>query len=99
MTSVIASGLHKAQSAVQNASSKEKKLVDLHHDTADVHAKTPFTTDHGMKVSDTDHWLKTVDEDTTGPSLLEDQIAREKVHTYNLPLSYYWHLLTAKCND
>lgn len=79
MTSVIASGLHKVQGAVQNASSKEKKVVDLSRDTADVHAKTPFTTDHGMKVSDTDHWLKAVDDEKTGPSLLEDQIAREKV--------------------
>lgn len=86
MSSVIASGLHKVQGAVQGASSGEKKVVDLARDTADVHAKTPFTTDHGMKVSNTDNWLRAVDENQTGPSLLEDQIAREKVSSFFIPL-------------
>jgi catalase len=48
-----------------------------------VHKKTKFTTDHGVPVSDTDHWLKVVNDRTSGPSLLEDQIAREKV-SYHL---------------
>ena len=82
MAQVIAEGLHKIQGAVQNAGSKEKKIVDLGRDTTDVHAKTPFTTDHGMKVSNTDNWLRSVSEDQTGPSLLEDQIAREKVSCF-----------------
>jgi catalase len=57
----------------------DKKLVDLARDTTDIHAATPFTTDHGTKVSNTDNWLRIVDPSQTGPALLEDQIAREKV--------------------
>lgn len=79
MASLVAGGLHKAQEAVQNTSSKQKKLVDLERDTCDVHNKQALTTDHGVRVNDTDHWLRAVDDDSTGPSLLEDQIAREKV--------------------
>lgn len=80
MATAIAGGLHKAQEVVKSASSsKGKKLVDLERETNDVHAKTPFTTDHGVSVSNTDNWLKVVDDNRSGPSLLEDQIAREKV--------------------
>lgn len=79
MATAIAGGLHKAQEAVKSASSKGKKLVDLERETTDVHAKTLFTTDHGVSVSNTDNWLRVMDDDRSGPSLLEDQIAREKV--------------------
>merc|ERR1712000_728985 len=43
------------------------------------------TTDYGIKVADLDHWLKVVDEenDKVGPSLLEDQIARERIHRFD----------------
>lgn len=81
MTSTVAGGLHKVQEAIQSAAGQDKKLIDLSRDTADVHKKTKFTTDHGVPVSDTDHWLKVVNDRTSGPSLLEDQIAREKVST------------------
>lgn len=44
-----------------------------------------MTTDHGVKVQDTDHWLKAINPDgRAGPSLLEDQIAREKIHRCKL---------------
>lgn len=79
MATTIAGGLHKAQEVLQNTSSKEKKLVDLERNTANVHTKQALTTDHGVKINDTDHWLRTVDDKYMGPSLLEDQIAREKV--------------------
>lgn len=79
MASAIAGGLHKVQDVVQNTSSKNKKLVDLERDTADAHTKQPLTTDHGVKVSNTDQWLRVTNDRRTGPSLLEDQIAREKV--------------------
>ncbi|GAM39878.1 catalase [Talaromyces pinophilus] len=83
MTSTVAGGLHKVQEAVQSAAGQDKKLIDLSRDTADVHKKTKFTTDHGVPVSDTDHWLKVVNDKTSGPSLLEDQIAREKIHRFD----------------
>lgn len=80
MASVIAGGLHKVQEAVQNTASKNKKMVDLQQDTANVHTKLPITTDHGTKMENADNWLKIVnDGKRTGPSLLEDQIARERV--------------------
>lgn len=79
MASVIVGGLHKAQEAVQQAASREKKVVDLERDTANIHSKQPLTTDHGVRVGNTDQWLRVVDDQHTGPSLLEDQIAREKV--------------------
>jgi hypothetical protein len=79
MATRVAGGLHKAQEALQNTSSKDKKLVDLERNTCDVHTKQDMTTDHGVGINDTDHWLRAVDDNNTGPSLLEDQIAREKV--------------------
>lgn len=79
MANVIAGGLHKAQEVLQNTASKNKKMVDLESSTANVHTKQPITTDHGTKVENTDNWLKTMDGKRTGPSLLEDQLAREKV--------------------
>ncbi|KAJ5092415.1 hypothetical protein NUU61_007285 [Penicillium alfredii] len=83
MASVIAGGLHKVQEAIQRATSKEKKVVDLERDTANIHTKQPLTTDHGVRVENTDQWLRIVDDKHTGPSLLEDQIAREKITRFD----------------
>ncbi|CAL5868558.1 uncharacterized protein PFLUO_LOCUS2785 [Penicillium psychrofluorescens] len=83
MASVIVGGLHKAQEAVRQATSKEKKVVDLERDTANIHIKQPLTTDHGVRVENTDQWLRVVDDQHTGPSLLEDQIAREKITRFD----------------
>ncbi|KAH8431393.1 catalase catA [Aspergillus melleus] len=83
MASVIAGGLSKAQEAVQKAASKDKKLVDLGSETTTVDKNQRLTTDHGVKISNTDQWLRSVDENRTGPSLLEDQIAREKIHRFD----------------
>lgn len=55
------------------------KFADMQADTVDVHAKQHMTTDYGIKISDPDHWLRVANEKRTGPSLLEDQIARERV--------------------
>ena len=79
MATVIAGGLHKAQEVLQSTASKNKKMVDLESSTANVHTSQGITTDHGTRVENTDNWLKTMDGKRTGPSLLEDQIAREKV--------------------
>lgn len=60
---------------------ENEKIADLKKDVKDSHSKQHTTTDYGIKVADLDHWLKVVDEenDKVGPSLLEDQIARERV--------------------
>lgn len=84
MTTSVTEGLTKVQGAVRSAVSN-KKISDLARDTGDVHEKTKFTSDHGVPISNTDHWLKVVSDDRGGPSVLEDQFAREKVR---LSLSY-----------
>ena len=55
------------------------KAADLAKDTVDANTKSPMTTDYGIKISNPDNWLRVGDENKTGPSLLEDQVAREKV--------------------
>jgi catalase len=80
-----------ATSAVRKVSEKvkegvqgmvyDKKVADLQRDTAEVQGSSGITTDHGTKVHDVDHWARVVDERHTGPALLEDQIARERVRT------------------
>ena len=68
---------------------ENKKIADLQRDMKDSHSKQPQTTDFGTKVSDLDHWLKVVDEknNRVGPSLLEDQIARERVRLMLFPIN------------
>jgi catalase len=79
MASSIVSGIQKAEEAVRNTASHDKKDADMSRDTAEVRKDTKMTTDFGCPVSNTDNWLRAVDPQRTGPSLLEDQIAREKV--------------------
>jgi catalase len=74
-----------ATTAKKNAKSADGKFADLQKDTAELNDKDHMTTDYGIKISDPDHWLRVASEKNTGPTLLEDQIAREKVRT--LPYS------------
>jgi catalase len=64
-----------------NASVADGKIRDLEKDTFEINDKQHMTTDYGIKISDPDHWLRVGDNSYTGPSLLEDQIAREKVRS------------------
>ncbi|KAI0032313.1 catalase-like domain-containing protein [Vararia minispora EC-137] len=59
------------------------KVADLSRDTVEVDERTGLTTDHGVPVSDTDNWLKVTNGQYSGPSLLEDQVAREKIHRFD----------------
>ncbi|KAF8626349.1 hypothetical protein AX15_005006 [Amanita polypyramis BW_CC] len=59
------------------------KIRDLQRDIVDAKPDSPLTTDHGVRISDTDNWLKVSDGRDHGPSLLEDQIAREKIHRFD----------------
>ncbi|KAJ9287318.1 hypothetical protein DTO021C3_5009 [Paecilomyces variotii] len=84
MAAAISSGLQKAQDVVKGAASKDKKVVDLARNTENVNeSKETLRSDHGVAISDTDHWLRVVDKSHTGPSLLEDQFAREKIHRFD----------------
>lgn len=88
----MAAGLRKVQETISNLG-QDKKSTDLSRDTIDVHAPVSLTTDHGTKVSNTDNWLKTATENQTGPSLLEDQVAREKVFLFHSDV----HTMSIRC--
>ncbi|KAI9837117.1 MAG: catalase A [Sarea resinae] len=56
---------------------KTAQLEEYTKDTQDPNVL--LTTDYGVKSSNTDDWLRVASEDKTGPSLLEDPFAREKI--------------------
>ncbi|KAJ5659208.1 hypothetical protein N7507_005659 [Penicillium longicatenatum] len=66
-----------------NPKTADGKFADMEKDTVDAHTQQHMTTDHGVKISDPDHWLKVASDSNTGPSLLEDQIAREKIMRFD----------------
>jgi catalase len=62
------------------AGAKTSKMAQLAEVTKDVHDdKWRITSDYGVKQNNTDDWLRVATDDQTGPLLLEDQFAREKV--------------------
>ncbi|KAF9448892.1 catalase [Macrolepiota fuliginosa MF-IS2] len=62
---------------------EDPKRQDMEQEMINCTSESGLTTDHGVKVSDTDNWLKVSDGQCGGPSLLEDQIAREKIHRFD----------------
>ncbi|KIW33248.1 uncharacterized protein PV07_00114 [Cladophialophora immunda] len=75
------SAAESVQSMAQN-----KKIADLEKNKKDQQdTKQNTTTDWGAKVSDVDHWLKIADDKSgrIGPSFLEDQVARERIHRFD----------------
>ncbi|KAF9533564.1 catalase [Crepidotus variabilis] len=78
MSSLAQTVMHSLDNVVQTA-----KIRDLSKDFVEATSNDGLTTDHGVKVSDTDNWLKVSDGTHAGPSLLEDQIAREKIHRFD----------------
>ncbi|OQE80727.1 hypothetical protein PENNAL_c0044G06187 [Penicillium nalgiovense] len=66
-----------------NSKTADGKYADLQKDTVDIQDKQHMTTDHGVRISNPDQWLRIVDEKKTGSSLLEDQIAREKITRFD----------------
>ncbi|KAF9009471.1 catalase [Cyathus striatus] len=81
MASTISSAVKSAVSSVTDTS----KVNDLKRNTIDPtsYASSGLTTDHGVNVSNTDTWLKVSDGSLNGPALLEDQVAREKIHRFD----------------
>jgi catalase len=59
--------------------SKGDKLADMARDVSEPTDKDRLTSDFGVRQSNTDDWLRVANNDHTGPSLLEDPFAREKV--------------------
>ena len=66
MSNTISSGLNQVQQSL-NGSSSDAKADQLAAHTVDYHdPKVKMTTDYGVKVSDTDHWLSVSTEDKQG---------------------------------
>ena len=83
MSTIISSGLQRAHHNVQDGDheSTNKKIIDIERNTRNIHENVSMTSDHGVKIENTDQWLRVIGDNgkSVGPSLLEDQLAREKV--------------------
>lgn len=91
MAESIANGVRALGETIGSSMSSNKKIADLQKDMKDSHSKQNTTTDFGTKVHDVDHWLKTADEKSNyvGPSLLEDQIGRERVSNSGISSTFF----------
>ncbi|KAH7041500.1 catalase [Microdochium trichocladiopsis] len=65
------------------AGEKGAKLAQLEHNTQTVSKDDRLTTDWGVRQPQTDNWLGVHTDDKTGPLLLEDSVAREKIHRFD----------------
>ena len=64
--------------------SGNSKIESIANDIVDIKdAKPGITTDFGVPVPNTDQWLKASDGNNVGPHLMEDNIAREKIHRFD----------------
>lgn len=81
MANIIPATVQAAQHAVMG--SKGDKIADMARDTREPSDKDRLTSDFGVKQSNNDDWLRVANGDHTGPSLLEDQFAREKIHRFD----------------
>ena len=71
--------------SVRSTLSSNPKHSDLKKDTHETSTTATMRTDFGVAISDPDNWLKLASADSShgGPSLLEDNIAREKIHRFD----------------
>jgi len=81
MGSIITDTLEKAKTAM--AGEAGAKVAQLEQDTRTVSKDDRITTDYGVRQGDTDNWLGVHTDDQTGPLLLEDSAAREKIHRFD----------------
>lgn len=77
----IGDTLSKGKSYVMH--SQGDKISDLARNTVTPDEKGRQTTDAGVRITNPDDWLRVTSNDQIGPSLLEDQIAREKIHRFD----------------
>ncbi|KAJ2895444.1 hypothetical protein MKZ38_006589 [Zalerion maritima] len=61
----------------------DAKAAQLKGNITEANQKSRITSDYGVKQNNTDDWLKVVNEDQTGPALLEDPFGREKIHRFD----------------
>ncbi|KAK6953151.1 catalase A [Daldinia eschscholtzii] len=62
---------------------KGRKIADLDTVTQTVSPKDRITSDFGVKMGNVDEWLRVASNDKTGPMLLEDSFARERIHRFD----------------
>ncbi|KAI0662540.1 catalase [Cubamyces menziesii] len=81
----MSSAIGSIKQALVSATGQTAKVADLQKNTIDPASKPTkgLTTDHGVFISDTDNWLQATNGARPGPSLLEDQIAREKIMRFD----------------
>ncbi|KAI1413050.1 catalase [Hypoxylon sp. FL1857] len=72
---------HKVKNMVSGE--KGRKVADLDTVTQTVSPKDRITSDFGVKMSNVDEWLRVTNKDKTGPMLLEDSFARERIHRFD----------------
>ena len=78
ISSTVRSGVEKLQElAGGEKGAKLAQLDKVTHNYGEGDAR--ITSDWGVRQTNADDWLKVVSEDKTGPMLLEDHFAREKV--------------------
>ncbi|KAJ9136916.1 Catalase [Pleurostoma richardsiae] len=64
-------------------SSEGDKIRDIQKNFKEHSKDDRMTSDYGVKQSNTDDWLRIVNKDQTGPSLLEEPFAREKIMRFD----------------
>ncbi|KZP32232.1 catalase-domain-containing protein [Athelia psychrophila] len=69
---------HAVASMTSNA-----KIADLQRDIHEPAKGDGLTSEFGVKIENTDDWLKAQDGTNVGPSLLEDHFAREKISRFD----------------
>lgn len=75
-SNLVSSTINKVKSTMGGP---DAKLASIQHDIVEPTANDRITSDYGVKQNNTDDWLKVVNGDHTGPHLVEDAFAREKV--------------------
>ncbi|KIH92432.1 catalase [Sporothrix brasiliensis 5110] len=65
--------------------SANAKFDDLARNTHEISESATLTSDYGVHQANNDSWLRIVDNENgrSGPSLLEDPFAREKIHRFD----------------
>lgn len=72
-----------AKAAVMGSHAVNAKRTQLDANSVEPTKDTRISSDWGTKQSNTDDWLKVHNGETTGPMLLEDGFAREKIHRFD----------------
>jgi catalase len=79
MSHIVPESVETVKHAVMGSKGSEAKVAQLEQDMVEPTKDSRITSDFGTKQASTDDWLKVNNEQQTGPMLIEDPFAREKV--------------------